>query len=65
MARIFKIGTTKIAEDESMANLSLDAVRDQLKIAYPEVAEATVREKTDAATGVTFVEFLPRPGRKG
>ncbi len=63
MARIFKIGTTKIAEDESMANLSLDEIREQLKIAYPEVAEATVREKAEGET--TFVEFLPRPGRNG
>ena len=63
MARIFKIGTTKIAEDESMVGLSLDEVREQLKIAYPEVAEATVRERTEGET--TFIEFLPRPGRKG
>jgi len=65
MARIFKIGTTKIAEDESMAQMDLDQVREHLKMAYPEVAEATVREKVDAETGVNFVEFLPRPGRKG
>ena len=65
MARIFKIGTTKIVEDESMAQMSLDEVREHLKMAYPEVAEATVREKVDAETGVNFVEFLPRPGRKG
>ena len=63
MARIFKIGTTKIVEDESMVGLSLDEIREQLKIAYPEVAEATVRERTEGET--TFVEFLPRPGRKG
>ena len=63
MARIFKIGTTKIAEDESMAGLSLDEIREQLKLAYPEVAEATVRERTEGET--TFIEFLPRPGRKG
>jgi hypothetical protein len=63
MARIFKIGTTKIVEDESMAGLSLDEIREQLKIAYPEVAEATVRERIEGET--TFVEFLPRPGRKG
>ena len=65
MTRIFKIGTTKISEDESMAELNLDQIREQLKIAYPEVAEATVHEKVDAETGVTFVEFLPRAGRKG
>lgn len=65
MTRIFKIGTTKIAEDESMAELSLDEIRERLKPLYPEVAEATIREKEDAESGITFVEFLPRPGRKG
>jgi hypothetical protein len=65
MTRIFKIGSTKIAEDESMAGLSLDEIRERLKSMYPEVAEATVREKEDAETDVTFVEFLARPGRKG
>lgn len=65
MSRIFKIGTTKIVEDESMAGLSLDEIREQLKIAYPEVAEATVREKIDAEAGITYIEYLPRAGRKG
>jgi hypothetical protein len=65
MTRIFKIGSVKIAEDSSLAGLNLDEVREYLKPMYPEVAEATIREKTDAETGVTFVEFLARPGRKG
>ncbi len=65
MTRIFKIGTTRIAEDPSMAGLSLDEIRERLKPMYPEVAEAAVREKEDAESGVTFVEFLARPGRKG
>jgi hypothetical protein len=65
MTRIFKIGSTQIVEDESMHDLDLEAVRSRLKSSFPEVAQATVREKTDAETGVTFVEFLPRPGRKG
>jgi hypothetical protein len=63
MTRIFKVGTTKIVEDESMQGLSVEEIRDRLKPMYPEVAEATIREKMEGET--TFVEFLPRPGRKG
>ena len=63
MTRIFKVGTAKIVEDESMQGLSIEEVRDHLKPTHPEVAEATIREKTEGET--TFVEFLPRPGRKG
>lgn len=63
MTRIFKIGTTKIVEDDSMAGLTVEQVRDRLKTTYPELAEATVREKTEG--DVTYVEWLPRPGRKG
>jgi hypothetical protein len=63
MARIFKVGSVKIAEDPSMQGLSNEEIRASLKMQYPEVAEATIREKTEGET--TFVEFLPRPGRKG
>ncbi|MBN1137662.1 MAG: hypothetical protein JXM73_13835 [Anaerolineae bacterium] len=63
MSRIFKIGTTKIVEDDSMAGLTVEQVRDRLKTTYPELAEATVREKTEG--DVTYVEWLARPGRKG
>jgi hypothetical protein len=65
MFRIFKIGSTQIVEDESMQGLSIDEVKARLKSSFPEVAQATVREKTDAETGITYVKFLPRPGRKG
>jgi hypothetical protein len=63
MARIFKVGSIKIVEDASMQGLTNEEIRDHLKPMYPEVAEATLREKTEGET--TFVEFLPRPGRKG
>ena len=63
MTRIFKIGSTKIIEDESTQGLSIDEIRSRLRNTYPEVAQATVREKTKG--GVTYVEFLPKPGRKG
>ncbi len=63
MTRIFKIGSTKIVEDESMQGLSLDEVRNHLKTSFPEVAQAAVQEKTEG--DIIYVEFLPKPGRKG
>lgn len=61
--RIFKIGTTRIVETESMSGLTNEQVRDLLKISYPEVANATLREREE--NGLRVVEFLPQPGRKG
>jgi uncharacterized protein YhfF len=63
MTRVFKIGSTKIVEDESMQGRSLDEVREILRLNFPEVAQATIREKTEG--DVTFYEFLPVAGRKG
>ena len=61
--RVFKIGSTRIVEDESMAVLSIEAVQASLAGQYPEVKNATVRERTEGDLRV--VEFLPQPGRKG
>lgn len=63
LPRIFKIGSTRIAEDVSMALLSNEQVREVLKRTYPEIAHATIREREDNSHRV--VEFLPQPGRKG
>jgi hypothetical protein len=63
MTRIFKIGSTKIVEDESMQGLTIDEIKDRLKSTFPEVAQATIREREE--NGTLFVEFLPKPGRKG
>jgi hypothetical protein len=63
ITRLFKIGSTRIVEDESMAGLSIEAVRDRLVRLYPEVANAHYRERQEGDT--LFVEFIPRPGRKG
>ena len=63
LPRIFKTGTVRIVEDESMQGLSNEDVRNLLKATYPEVANATLRETT--ADGQRVVEFLPQPGRKG
>ena len=62
--RIFKIGTTTIVEDESLAGKTLDEVKDILKRIYPEVAYTTVRETT-LDDGTPVIHFIPRPGRKG
>ena len=40
--RLFKTGSTIIAEDETTANLSPEEVRDILKYQYAEVANATI-----------------------
>ena len=62
--RIFKIGPTTIVEDESLAGLDLDAVKRILQQTYPEVAHATLRERT-LESGATCYDFIARPGRKG
>jgi len=61
--RIFKIGSTRIVADESLRDLDNEAARTLLKGTYPEVANATIREREEE--GMTIVEFLPQPGRKG
>lgn len=62
-SRVFKIGATRIVEDSSMSDLTNEQVRDLLKISYPEIANATLREREE--NGARVVEFLPQPGRKG
>ena len=62
--RIFKIGTTTIQADDSMANLDNEQVRAILKRTYPEVAHATIHEMT-LADGTIAVIFKNIPGRKG
>jgi len=61
--RVFKIGTTRIVENDSTLGLSNEQVRQMLKATYPEVANATISERNDGTT--RMVEFLPQPGRKG
>lgn len=63
LPRLFKVGSAKIVEDDSTSAMTNDQVRDFLKATYPEVANATVREREDG--GYRVVEFLPQPGRKG
>ena len=63
ITRIFKIGSNQIVEDESTSGLTIEQVRDHLKRLYPEVANATYRQRQEGDT--LFVEFIPRPGRKG
>jgi hypothetical protein len=62
--RIFKTGATRIVEDDSMRGKSVEEIRALLRSAYPEVANATIRETT-TADGQPVIEFLPQPGRKG
>jgi len=62
--RVFKTGAVRIVEDDSTRELSIEEVRNRLKVTYPEIAHATTREvKND--DGQIIIEFLPQPGRKG
>ena len=61
--RVFVIGGTRIPEGDSTIGQSNEAVREMLKASFPEVANATIRPRTE--NGVDYVEFLPQPGRKG
>lgn len=63
-SRIFKIGTTTIVEDDTLAGKTLDEIKDILKQTYPEVTHTTVRERT-LDDGTPVIDFLPKPGRKG
>ena len=63
LTRVFKIGATRVVEDPSMSGMSNEQVRDLLKTSYPEIANATLRERDE--NGLRVVEFLPQPGRKG
>lgn len=63
LSRVFKIGATRIIETEQMSGHSNEQVKELLKISYPEVANATLREREE--NGLRVVEFLPQPGRKG
>ena len=62
--RIFKIGSTTIVEDESLAGKSLEEVKIILQRTYPEVAHATMREVT-LEDGSICHHFIARAGRKG
>lgn len=62
--RLFKIGNTRIVEDTSTTHLGVEEVRALLKVQFPEIAHATIRETT-SADGQRQLEFLPIPGRKG
>jgi|GEM_PF-476073 len=63
LPRIFKIGSTRIVEDESMQGMTNEQVQETLAFQYPEVANATIH--TTEKDGQLFVEFLKKPGRKG
>ena len=63
LTRVFKIGATRIVEAPSLSGLSNEQVHDLLKTSYPEIANATLRERDE--NGLRVVEFLPQPGRKG
>jgi len=63
LERVFKIGSTLVVEDASMAKLSNEQVQDVLAFQHPEVANATIH--SSEKDGKLTVEFLKKVGRKG
>ena len=63
-ARWLKIGGTTLALDATTAQLDTESLRTLLQPTYPEIAYATVRERT-LEDGTPVTEFLPAAGRKG
>lgn len=63
LPRIFKIGSTRIVEDESMRGMTNEQVQETLAFQYPEVANVTIH--TTEKDGTLFVEWISKPGRKG
>ncbi|GIK64430.1 MAG: hypothetical protein BroJett018_22240 [Chloroflexota bacterium] len=63
--RVFVIGGVRIVEDASMAGKSTPEIQKMLTPLYPQIENATVRERTDEATGMTIIEWIQRAGRKG
>ena len=62
--RLFKTGSTIIAEDSTTAGMSPEEVREILKYQFPEVANATINLSTND-DGQQIVSYLVKPGRKG
>ena len=61
--RVFKIGSQTIYENEVTYGLTNEQVREALKSAYPEIANATIGTRNE--NGQEIIDFLPQPGRKG
>lgn len=62
-SRVFKIGSVRIVEDETMRGKDTKTVQKLLAPLYPQVENATVRERTEGDIHIT--EFIQKPGRKG
>jgi len=67
--RLFKTGATIIEIDDAMAHMDNEAIRNVLKLQYPELAHATLREVPQEpladGTQVVVIEALAGPGTKG
>ena len=63
--RVFVIGGVRIVEDASMAGKSTPKIQKMLTPLYPQIENATVRERTDETSGMIVTEWIAKPGRKG
>jgi PRTRC genetic system protein C len=62
--RIFQVGMTTITEDDSTRGMTPQQVKTILKRAYPEIANAEIKETT-RDDGTQVIQFVAKPGRKG
>lgn len=65
MAHFVTIGTNRIQLTDDQQALDIEGVKNALRSAYPEIANATGRERTLDDGTTTVIDFLPQPGRKG
>jgi len=63
VTRVFKIGSVRIVEDDSMRGKDVKTIQKLLAPLYPQVENATVRERTEGDTQV--IDFIQQAGRKG
>lgn len=63
LPRVFKVGDDVIPEDDGNRSMTNEQVRDALKMAYPEIAYASIVEVRHPDQIV--VEFRAKAGRKG
>jgi hypothetical protein len=63
MMTIVRINNKRVALDDSLQTASVEAIKENLQIQYPEIQNAMMRVRTEGETRI--VEFVPQAGKKG
>jgi hypothetical protein len=63
MMTIVRINNKRVALDDSLQTASVEAIKENLQIQYPEIQNAMMRVRTENDTRI--VEFVPQAGKKG